>query len=160
MITRRLAAAMALLALGLLVLVACGRNDYASRDGSSESGLRVSKSQYGENWPLNVRRGALECLDPKAMVFHHGGETYAMNAAAAALGYASITPLFGKSSGLGREHYDLALSGGHLSPNIRSYEQFLTAFKSTAVYFGEYPELEEKFLEELGPMLDLALTLC
>jgi hypothetical protein len=158
--TKRAGAALTLLALGLLVLVACGRNDYAGRDGSSERGLRVSESQSDENWPLNVRRGALECLDAKAMVFHHGGETYAMNAPAAALGYTSITPLLGESSGLGRDHYDLAVAEGVLSPNIRSYEQFLTAFKTTAVYFGEYPELEERFLGELGPMLDLALTLC
>jgi len=158
--SKRVAAALAVVTLGLLVLIACGGNEHAGRDGSSDRGLKVSESQYGENWPLNVRRGALECLDSKAMVFHHGGETYAMNAAAAAQGYASITPLLGESSGLGRDHYDLAVSQGALSPNIRSYEQFLTAFKTTAVYFGEYPELEEQFLGGLGPMLDLALTLC
>lgn len=160
MSTKRVVAALALLTLGLLVLAACGRYDYEGRDGLAQGALKVSESQYGENWPLNVRRGSLECLDPDALVFHHDRETYAMNAAAAALGYASITPLLGQSSSLGQDHYDLALSGGNLSPNIRSYEQFLTAFKTTEVYFGEYPHLEEQFLEPLEPMLDLALALC
>ena len=158
--TKRVSAMLAMLVLGLVVLAACGRYDYEGRDGEPRGGLKVSESQYGENWPLHVRRGTLECLDSKAVVFHHNRETYALNAGASALEYPTILSLLGQSSSLGRDHYDLALSEGLLSPNIRSYEQFLDAFKTTEVYFGEFPELAERFLGKLEPMLELALTLC
>ena len=47
-----------------------------------------------------------------------------------------------------------------MSPNIRSYEQFLDAFGTTEVYYKEFPNLVDKLRGDLGPMADLALTLC
>lgn len=158
--SRRGQAALALAVLGLLVLAACGRHDYEGRNGVPLDGLKVSKSQYGDNWPLNVSRGTLECLDSKAVLFHHGQETYALNDAAVDLNFPSIAPLQKRPSSLGRKQYALALDEGVLSPNIRSYEGFLTAFETLEIYYKEYPEFEERFLGQLGPMVDMAQALC
>ena len=156
----RASAALILATLGLLVLIACGPNVYEGRDGVPLNGLQISESQHGETWPLNVSGGSLECLDAQATVFHYDRETYALNDAALALNYPPVTPLQKRPSSLGREHYDLALAEGELSPNIRSYEQFLDAFQTQKVYYREFPCLEENFLGHLGPIRDLALSLC
>lgn len=47
------------------------------------------------------------------------------------------------SGDLTRAHYEAVLASGDLSPNIRSYEQFLLAYaNSVALFFQEHPRIE------------------
>jgi len=48
----------------------------------------------------------------------------------------------GANGPLTRAHYEAVLASGDLSPNIRSYEQFLDSyFNSTALFFQEHPNI-------------------
>jgi hypothetical protein len=42
----------------------------------------VSRAILGDEWPLTVEDGQLACLTGKAVVFKHGGRTYALNGTA------------------------------------------------------------------------------
>ena len=65
-----------------------------------------------------------------------------------------------KEGKLGRDHYELAVESGDMSPNIRSYETFLSSFGVTEVYYNEFPKLVGKLRGNLEAMTDLALSLC
>jgi hypothetical protein len=48
----------------------------------------------------------------------------------------------GAGGALTQAHYDLVLTSGDLSPNIRSYEQFLDAYNNSLALFNqEHPHL-------------------
>ena len=116
--------------------------------------------EYGDSWPFDAKGGTLECAGSGAAVFHHGGESYALNEPARERNYTRVDTIRKRGGKLEREHYDLAVKSGDMSPNIRSYEQFLDAFKTTNVYYHEFPKLADKLRGDLGPMTDLALSLC
>lgn len=54
----------------------------------------VSRSEFGNRWPLTVDSGEIECIDGFVLVFHHGGKTYQLNGAATARGYPAINPIW------------------------------------------------------------------
>lgn len=60
----------------------------------SKRGVKVSRAEYGDAWPLTVESGRLECVPPSAIIFHSGGETYAVNGTADSLGYRDIRPIW------------------------------------------------------------------
>ena len=151
---------LALAASAVLFLAACGASDFEGRDGNSVDGLEVTRDEYGDIWAFNVKAGTLECVSGGAAVFHNGGETYALNGPALEQNYAPLDKIRKRGTKLVREHYDVAVASGDLSPNIRSYDQFLDAFGTTEVYYNEFPHLIEKLRGNLEPMTDLALTLC
>ncbi|PKB82766.1 MAG: hypothetical protein BZY88_03735 [SAR202 cluster bacterium Io17-Chloro-G9] len=146
-------------AVTILVLAGCA-SDFEGRDGESAEGLRVTAEGYHNNWPFQSEGGILECRSSEAAVFHSKGDSYALNDAALEQNYTPVADIRKKGGKLGREHYDVAKNSGDLSPNIRSYEQFLEAFGNTEVYYNEYPDLVSQFRGDLTPMADLALTLC
>ena len=148
-----------LAALVVLVLAACGASEYKGQDGVPPSGLKVTLEEYSEIWPFDAKGGTLECVDSGAAVFHHGGDSYALNQPAVEQNYTPVEKIRKRGRKLEREHYDLAVESGDMSPNIRSYEQFLDSFGTTAVYYKEFPKLVNKLRGDLGPMTDLALTL-
>lgn len=147
------------LATTVLVLAAC-TSDFEGRDGIPEKGLKVTREEYGDIWAFDAAGGTLECVGSGAAVFHHKGDSYALNATALEQKYTPVEKVRKKGGKLEREHYDLAVESGDMSPNIRSYEQFLDAFGSTEVYYKEFPELVDKIRGDLNPITDLALTLC
>ena len=54
----------------------------ASCDDSSK---RISKSDFGDDWPFSVESGTLSCQgDPYVIIFESGGRTYGLNDAARA----------------------------------------------------------------------------
>ena len=68
-----------LAALAVLVLAACGASDFEGRDGVPLKGLEVTRAEYSDIWPFDAKGGTLECVGSSAVVFHHGGDSYAMN---------------------------------------------------------------------------------
>ena len=143
-----------------LGLVACGASDFEGRDGVPAKGLKVTLEEYAEIWPFDAKGGTLECVASSAAVFHHGGDSYALNQPALEQNYTPVEKIRKRGGKLEREHYDLAVESGDMSPNIRSYEQFLDSFGTTEVYYKEFPKLVNKLRGDLGPMADLALNLC
>ena len=83
---RTLAATAAFLA---LALTACGGT--GSGDGD---GVTVSRSEYGDSWPLTVDSGTLRCEPPSAVVFKVDGTDYGVNGMAKTNGYADIAPIW------------------------------------------------------------------
>lgn len=58
-------------------------------------GAEVSRSDYGQEWPLTVDQGKLRCESPSAVVFTApDGSEYAINGAASTQGYAEIDPIW------------------------------------------------------------------
>ena len=149
-----------LAAVALLVLAACGASDFEGRDGVPLKGLKVTLEEYSDNWPFDAKGGTLECVGSGAAVFHHGGDSYALNEPALEQNYTPVEKIRKRGGKLEREHYEVALETGELSPNIRSYEQFLDSFQTTAIYYKEYPMLVDRLRGDLGPMTELALSLC
>ena len=143
-----------------LVLAACGPSDFEGRDGVPVKGLKVTLEEYSDIWPFDAKGGTLECAVTGAAVFHHGGESYALNEPALEIGYTPVEEIRKRGGKLEREHYDVAVETGELSPNIRSYEQFLDSFQTTTIYYKEYPMLVDRLRGTLGPITDLALSLC
>lgn len=65
-------------ALLAVLLAAC-----SSSSSSTPSHQRdISRTDLGDNWPLTVDRGTLECRDGSSVVFTVGGTTYAVNGTA------------------------------------------------------------------------------
>jgi hypothetical protein len=48
-------------------------------DGLGADGLRVSRSEFGKDWPLTVEEGVLRCEGAGAVTISTGGTTYAVN---------------------------------------------------------------------------------
>ena len=151
---------LALAASAVLFLAACGASDFEGRDGVPLKGLKVTLEEYSDIWPFDAKGGTLECVGSRAAVFHHGGDSYALNEPALEQNYSPVEKVRKREGKLEREHYDLAVESGDMSPNIRSYKQFLDAFGTTEVYYQEFPKLVNKLRGDLTPMTDLALTLC
>jgi hypothetical protein len=61
---------------------------------SGPTGVLATSMRWGEDWPLTVDRGIVDCVPPSAAVFRHGGVEYQLNGAAASRGYASIDPIW------------------------------------------------------------------
>ncbi|PKB79040.1 MAG: hypothetical protein BZY88_15340 [SAR202 cluster bacterium Io17-Chloro-G9] len=145
---------------GILVMAACGPSDFEGRDGVPSKGQQVILEEYNDAWPFDANGGTLECAASEAAVFHHGGESYALNGAALENGYTPVEEIRKRGGELEPAHYQLAVDSGSMSPNIRSYEIFLDSFGTTEVYYKEFPELVDQLRGDLGAMTDLALTLC
>lgn len=54
----------------------------------------VSAAKLGDQWPLTVTEGYVECLPGEAAVFHTGNKTYALNGLAKGRGYTAINPIW------------------------------------------------------------------
>ena len=144
----------------VVFLAACGPSDFEGRDGVPAKGLKVTRQEYTDIWAFNVKGGTLECARSGAAVFHHGGDSYALNGPALDQNYTPVEKIRKRGTTLEREHYNLAVESGDMSPNIRSYKQFVDAFGTTAVYYKEFPDLVNKLRGNLEHMSALALTLC
>ena len=151
---------LALAALAIVALAACGLSDFEGRDGVPANGLKVTQEEYGDIWVLVPKLGTLECAGSSAAVFHHGGSSYALNAQALEQGYSPVSPIRKVGDKLTRAHYDIAVASGDMSPNIRTFEQFRISFINTKVYDEEFPHLVDQLMGDLGAITDLALTLC
>lgn len=57
----------------------------ATPEAAAEGPLEVSRSDFGDDWPLTVERGTLACEEPSAVIFTTGGTTYAVNGMASGL---------------------------------------------------------------------------
>lgn len=66
----------------------------AEGDDVGTGPIRVSREDFGDDWPLTVDEGVLACVPAFAVVFTAGGETYAVNGQAATQGYADIDPIW------------------------------------------------------------------
>ncbi|MEO5360603.1 MAG: YebY family protein [Nitrospirota bacterium] len=68
----------------------------------SKQGKMVTKTQYGERWPLSIDKGQIECMRGAvvfntrgdAVVFNTGYKTYALNGFALQLGYPRIDDIW------------------------------------------------------------------
>jgi len=61
---------------------------------SSNSRVHVTREQFGNEWPLTVDSGDVECIDGLYVVFHHHGTAYALNGIAESRGYPKIDPIW------------------------------------------------------------------
>jgi len=71
------------LVLAALSLAACGSS------ADPPGGLKISKGELGDAWPLTVSSGTLYCTGKHgvgAVTFRTGGKTYALNTAASGQG--------------------------------------------------------------------------
>lgn len=59
-----------------------------------ESGVKVSKEQYGSDWPFLVDSAIIDCVDGNAAVIKTLGRVYALNGHAMAKGYANLNPIW------------------------------------------------------------------
>lgn len=59
-----------------------------------ERGVKVSRAEYGDDWPLTVESGRLRCRPPWVITFHTGDEAYAVNGMARSRGYRDIRPIW------------------------------------------------------------------
>ena len=48
----------------------------------SDHSKRLSKDDFGDDWPFRVESGSVQCLDEHIVVFNTNGDTYALNDAA------------------------------------------------------------------------------
>ncbi|PKB63928.1 MAG: hypothetical protein BZY80_04565 [SAR202 cluster bacterium Io17-Chloro-G2] len=151
---------LALAASAVLFLAACGASDYEGRNGVPTKGLKVTLQEYSDNWPFDVKGGTLECAGAGVAVFHHGGDSYALNDSALENGYTLVEEVRKGGGKLEMKHYDLAKQSGAMSPNMTSYEIFVDSFGTTAVFYKEFPQLVDQLRGDLGAMTELALTLC
>ena len=151
---------LALAALAIVALAACGLSDFEGRDGVPANGLKVTQEEYGDIWVFVPQRGTLECTGSSAAVFHHGGDSYALNAQALEQDYSPVSPIRKMGDKLTQAHYDTAVASGDMSPNIRTFEQFKISFINTKVYYEEFPHLGNQLMGDLRAITDLALTLC
>ena len=54
----------------------------------------MTASQFGQNWPLLVGSGYVDCLPVSTAVFKTGGVTYALNGFAVSKDYVDIDPIW------------------------------------------------------------------
>jgi hypothetical protein len=59
-----------------------------------ESGKGVTASEFGDQWPLSVDSGRIDCIAPGAAIFIYDGTTYQLNGMAQSQGYARINPIW------------------------------------------------------------------
>ena len=62
--------------------------------GASTRRVAVSRDQFGDEWPLTVEIGEVECIDGFVAVFHQNGKAWALNGAAQTRGYPEIDPIW------------------------------------------------------------------
>lgn len=65
----------------------------ACSGGSEDAGV-VSAADFGDQWPLTVDGGKIECLAGSAIVIRVASTTYQLNGAAAAQGFRDIDPIW------------------------------------------------------------------
>lgn len=80
-------------ALGALVVLISGC--------SKPDGIEVSRADFGDQWPLTVESGYINCIGWRTAVFHHGGQTYALNGLAKGEGFAPLDPIWRDNPGRG-----------------------------------------------------------
>jgi hypothetical protein len=95
----RRAGSFLVVSLAALALAGCG-----SGGGSpaGASGKRISRSDYGTEWPLTVEEGTLSCSGPGAVTFTtDDGTTYWVNGTAGGMadekGWLDIKPIWAKN---------------------------------------------------------------
>jgi len=80
----------------LVVVSSCADNQQRVIDPIPDIPLNqqrtVTRNEFGWRWPLTVGIGTLGCVS-NAVVFRAGAVTYAVNAAAAARGFAPLEPI-------------------------------------------------------------------
>ncbi len=61
---------------------------------SHAGSLKISKDDFGEQWPFSVSEGTLSCTAPSTVTFKANGVKYAVNGIARGAGYADIIPIW------------------------------------------------------------------
>lgn len=62
-----------LVILSILFLPCCGRN--------TQSGVKLTKADFGERWPLTIDEGIIDCVN-QSVIFKTNKNTYAVNGTA------------------------------------------------------------------------------
>lgn len=87
----------------ILLLILCNQlgqegsssGETGSQDQTSQpTSVEVSRSDFGEDWPLTVSSGVLRCEAPQAVVFSTGDQAYAVNGMANTQGYQEIDAIW------------------------------------------------------------------
>ncbi|WP_417589220.1 DUF2511 domain-containing protein [Pararhodobacter oceanensis] len=78
-----------------------------------EAGEAISAETFGDQWPLTVDSGRIDCIAPNAAVFIHNGTTYQLNGMAQSRGYALINPIW-------RDNPDIPGTKISISPLLRA----------------------------------------
>jgi len=63
----------------VFALTLAGCSSTGGGGGGGGSGLEVSRSDFGKDWPLTVQSGTLNCEGAGAVTFTTNGTTYAVN---------------------------------------------------------------------------------
>lgn len=61
---------------------------------SGGAGLKVSKEEFGGEWPFTVDSGVVDCAGGQAAIFITGERSYQLNGVARSRGYAPIDPIW------------------------------------------------------------------
>lgn len=120
-------------ALLLSLLIAC------SNDTNEKS---VSRSEFGDRWPLSVEEGTVKCLSNGAVIFVAAGREYGVNGFAKSRGYQAIDIIWAKDFARYDKMAD-EIAAGTKTP--------LSEVKES---------LGPVFRKDIGPVLDLGLSLC
>ncbi|MCG3887420.1 DUF2511 domain-containing protein [Photobacterium leiognathi] len=72
---------------------------------SFASERQVSFDEFGNEWPLTVNSGTIECRQGNSVVFITDGKEYAINGTAEDLGYKDIRPIWKDDTSTGIVEY-------------------------------------------------------
>lgn len=76
---------------------------------AEESGIKkISKIDFGENWPFSVEKGILKCEQPGIVTFKVNNIEYAVNGLADTKGYTDIRPIWLDSPNLYQPKINIA----------------------------------------------------
>jgi hypothetical protein len=86
------------LIIAALTLAGCGSGGGSSDSGRSADPGKVSRADFGADWPLTVESGTLSCFN-SAVTFATGGDVYALNGLASQEGgWADVHAIWAKDS--------------------------------------------------------------
>ena len=74
---------------------------------ASAGSREVTRADLGEEWPLTVDAGTLECSRGLIYTFTADGKTWAVNGTAAARGYADIEPIWAPNPNIPEAKIDI-----------------------------------------------------
>ncbi len=117
----------------LVLLIAC------SDDKNEKS---VSRSEFGDRWPLTVGKGTVKCLSTGEVIFISNGKEYGVNGWAKTRGYQKI---------------NIIQANDYEAYNKMAEE---IAESENAPLWKVKEDIGPVFGKSIGPILDLGLSLC
>jgi len=78
-----------------------------TEEGKAQQAIKISKAEFGKDWPFTVRAGHLRCAGTGVIVFTSGGTQYALNGDPNTGGYAPIQAIAKPTHAPGKARFNL-----------------------------------------------------